>query len=458
MRTKILSGNSVPRKSFSRKHHIAIYSLTIWVAVLAARVIAGNWESKFPIVFPDSFSFIEIAHRGFLSPHFWFGERPLLTPFILRSVGGGVREFVLFQTLLYFMAAALLCYTSLRILKSHIAQAMSVICIFAVVIQSRYALWNTHVLSESLSMSTSLLTISAWLWYSHVRTNRSMALAWITSVLWMLARDSNAATTLFIVVCVIAVPRILRPRTARPLNKSFRLGALAILLIGVFSYVGQNISGRNDNPVMNNIGQRVLPDPQLLDWYEGRGMPVSDSLLERTGKNAFDDQWKMLTELDLEQFREWSRDSGQMWQMVSFIRFAPHWINQSLGELDSELAYDNHDYDVFDTAEKLPDGSWLGIGGPQSELALLIWLLLALISLSLIWRSQNRIRASVLTVLLLSSFVDYTVSWVGDSVEVNRHLVGCFFRTSIILGVVLACGVNAFLTEIHKQVLPDVTE
>jgi len=425
---------------------------------MAARVIAGNWESKFPIVLPDSFSFIKIADRGFLSPHFWFGERPLLTPFILWSVGGGIREFVLVQTLLYFMAAALLCYISLRILKSRIAQAMSTICILGVVVQSRYALWNTHVLSESLSMSTSLLTISAWLWYSHVRTNRSMALAWIASALWMLARDSNAATTLFILVCVIAAPRIVRPRSARTLNKSFRLGALAILLIGVFSYVGQNISGRNDNPVMNNIGQRVLPNPQLLDWYESHGMPISESLMERTGKNAFDDQWKMLNEPNLEQFREWSRESGQMWQMVSFIRFAPHWINQSLRELDSELAYDNHDYDLFSTAQKLPDGSWLGIGGPQSEMALLIWLLFALISLSLIWRSQNRIRAHVLTVLLLSSFVDYIVSWVGDSVEVNRHLVGCFFRTSIILGVVLACGVNAFLTENRKQVVPSVAE
>jgi len=425
---------------------------------MAARVIAGNWKSKFPIVAPDSFSFIKIADRGFLSPHFWFGERPLLTPFILWSVGGGIREFVLVQTLLYFMAAALLCYISLRILKSRIAQAMSTICILGVVVQSRYALWNTHVLSESLSMSTSLLTISAWLWYSHVRTNRSMALAWIASALWMLARDSNAATTLFILVCVIAAPRIVRPRSARTLNKSFRLGALAILLIGVFSYVGQNISGRNDNPVMNNIGQRVLPDPQLLDWYESHGMPISESLMERTGKNAFDDQWKMLNEPNLEQFREWSRESGQMWQMVSFIRFAPHWINQSLRELDSELAYDNHDYDLFSTAQKLPDGSWLGIGGPQSEMALLIWLLFALISLSLIWRSQNRIRAHVLTVLLLSSFVDYIVSWVGDSVEVNRHLVGCFFRTSIILSIVLACGVNAFLTENRKQVVPSVAE
>jgi len=425
---------------------------------MAARVIAGNWESKFPIVLPDSFSFIKIADRGFLSPHFWFGERPLLTPFILWSVGGGIREFVLVQTLLYFMAAALLCYISLRILKSRIAQAMSTICILGVVVQSRYALWNTHVLSESLSMSTSLLTISAWLWYSHVRTNRSMALAWIASALWMLARDSNAATTLFILVCVIAAPRIVRPRSARTLNKSFRLGALAILLIGVFSYVGQNISGRNDNPVMNNIGQRVLPNPQLLDWYESHGMPISESLMERTGKNAFDDQWKMLNEPNLEQFREWSRESGQMWQMVSFIRFAPHWINQSLRELDSELAYDNHDYDLFSTAQKLPDGSWLGIGGPQSEMALLIWLLFALISLSLIWRSQNRIRAHVLTVLLLSSFVDYIVSWVGDSVEVNRHLVGCFFRTSIILSIVLACGVNAFLTENRKQVVPSVAE
>ena len=288
----------------------------MWAAVLAARVIAGDWESKFPIVFPDSFSFIKIADRGFLSPHFWFGERPLLTPFILRSVGGGVREFVLVQTLLYFMAAALLCYILLRILKSRIAQAMSNICILAVVVQSRYALWNTHVLSESLSMSTSLLTISAWLWYSHVRTNRSIALAWIASVLWMLARDSNAATALFMLVCVIAVPRIVRPRAARPLNKKFLPGALAILLIGVFSYVGQNVSGRNDNPVMNNIGLRVLPNPQLSNWYESHGMPISESLIERTGKNAFDDQWKMLHEKNLQQFRKWSRDRGQLWQML----------------------------------------------------------------------------------------------------------------------------------------------
>ena len=423
---------------------------------MTSRVVAGDWESKFPIVFPDSSSFIKVSNFGPLSSQFWFGERPLLTPLMLWVVGGGIREFVLVQTFLYFTASAILCYVLLRILNSDIARAIAIICILSVVTQSRYALWNSHLLSESLGMSTTLLSISAYLWYSHVRTKRSITLALVASATWMLARDSNTAVTVFIIFSILITLIIHKNRNIQDSSKGFRFGIIALLLIGSFAYIGQSNSGRNDNPVMNNIGQRVLPNPQLLNWYVDRGMPISEALLERTGKNAFDDQWKMLDEPKLELFREWARESGQFWQMVSFIRFAPHWIDQSISGLDSELAYDYHDYDQFEISQKLPDGSWFGIGGPQSNEALFIWLILAMTSIALLRRSKNRIRANILTVLLLSCFVDYYISWVGDSVEVNRHLVGCFFRTSVILAVVLACAVNTAHSEIRSQDPPNV--
>jgi hypothetical protein len=442
----------------TRKHQIAIYLLTIWVAVMTTRVIAGSWNSKFPIEFPDSFSYIKVADFGPLSLNFWFGERPLLTPLLLWVVGGGVREFVLAQTLLYFIAAATLCYVGMRVFSSNIARIISTVCVLSIATQSRYALWNSHLLSESLGMSTSIVSVIAWLWYSHEQSKKSITLAWIATAVWMLARDSNTAVTIIVAVSLTASLFILRNRNASKSSKDFRVAAVALILIGSFAYIGQNVSGRNDNPVMNNIGQRILPNSQLLDWYEDRGMPVSDVLLERTGKNAFDDQWKMLTEPELESFREWSRESGQFWQLVSFIRFAPHWISQSVNDLDGKLAYDYHDYDKFKISDKLPDGSWLRIGGPQSQLALLIWLFLAVLSLSMVWKSNNRVRAIILTLLLASCFVDYFISWVGDSVEVNRHLVGPFFRTSIILSVILASGANTYLTEIRRAARHHVTE
>ena len=449
-------GESSLKNSISVKQQIFISSLAVWVAVMTSRVVAGDWESKFPIVFPDSFWFIKVANFGPLSLNFWFGERPLLTPLILWAVGGGIREFVLVQTFLYFVATAILCFVLVRIFNSNIARAISIICILSVATQSRYALWNSHLLSESLSMSTTLLSISAYLWYSHARTQRSITLAWIATALWMLARDSNTAVIAFIIFSILVALIIQKNRNIKNSSKGFRIGIVALLLIGSFAYIGQSRSGRADFPVMNNIGQRVLPNPQLLNWYADRGMPISEALLERTGKSAFDDQWKMLNEPELESFREWARDKGQFWQMVSFIRFAPHWIDQSTKGLDGRLAYDYRDYDTFEMSQKLPDGSWFGIGGPQSNQALFIWLMLAMISIALLWRSRNRIRATILTILLLSSFVDYFISWVGDSVEVNRHLVGCFFRTSIIFAVVVACAANTVLSEIRSQDAPNV--
>ena len=414
---------------------------------MTGRIVAGNWESKFPIVFPDSSSFIKVANFGPLSIDFWFGERPLLTPLLLWLVGGGIREFVLAQTLLYFAATAILIYVLMRILHSNLSRIIAFVCIISIAIQSRYSLWNLLLLSESLGMSTALISIAAWLWYSHVQTKTSMALAWAATATWMLARDSNTAVTIFLVLSGLLALVCLKGRDSKNVISKYRIGLAAVLIVGCFAYLGQNISGRNDNPVMNNIGQRVLTNPQMLDWYESHGMPVNEALLERTGKSAFDDQWKMLVEPELEEFRSWSRESGQFRQLISFIRFAPHWIQESFQDLEGKLGYDYHDYDQFKVADKLPDGSWNGLGGPQSQFAALIWLILAMGSISLIWRDKNRIRAIVLSVLLLSCSIDYIVSWVGDSVEVNRHLVGCFFRTSIILAVVVACGANTKLSK-----------
>ena len=444
----------VDQTVLSKRHQLAIYCLAIFVSVLTVRVVAGNWESKFPIIFPDSYSFIKVANHGPLSLDFWFGERPLLTPLLLWLVGGGVREFILVQTLLYFVATAILCYVSLRLLRSRAAQIICVVCVLAVVVQSRYALWNTHLLSESLGMTTALLTIAAWLWHAHLKTRNSLTLSWVATTLWMLARDSNTAVALGIagVIGIVGIAsRVLRPQRESTVDKHFRSGLIAILLVGSFAYLGQNISGRNDNPVMNNIGQRVLPEPRILEWYESRGMPVTESLLERTGKNAFDDQWKMLNEPDLEKFRQWSRENGQLWQAISFVRFSPYWLGQSVDQIESKLAYDNHDYDIFKINERLPDGAWNGVGGPQSRNSLMIWFILALFSVTIVWQSKDRLKSGFVTILLISCFFDYIISWIGDSVEVNRHLVGCFFRTSIALSVILAIGIDTYLGENQKR-------
>ncbi|MCU1401026.1 MAG: hypothetical protein JWN62_4135 [Acidimicrobiales bacterium] len=419
--------------------------------VFMVRVLAAGWPKRFAIFFPDSFSFIHAAKLTPFSPAFYAAERPIAFPTVLFLLGRSTLVTVVVQTFLYGLVYLLAATTVFTVLRQRETRIMIALLVLSIGIEPRFALWTTHILSESLGMTLAVASVLAWWWFSAQPGRRRLHLAGIATIAWLTVRDSNVPPWLAVGVPALLIASFWWRSADRDLRRAMRIWGVVTLVVCVGVTLTQSANGRNRYATINNVGSRVLPDHEITKWFADQGMPVDDALLERTGSNSFNDNWDMLTSPDLTTFRSWAGSSGQRVMLESYARFAPHWINQLYGDLPILLRADQSSYDAFTVAKRLPDAAPAQINGPTTRKGLLIWTVLAVAGLVLAAKRGRGAQASVLGLLLASTFVDLYMAYVGDSVEVQRHMVGPLSRMALVMVLCLGVGADSLVESIRVR-------
>ncbi len=410
--------------------------------IFMVRVLGAGWPKRFAIFFPDSFSFKNVAKLTPFSPAFYAAERPIAFPTLLFVLGRSTVVTVVVQTFLYGLAYIVVAVAAWRILSQ---RAAAIICAFLLItigLEPRFALWNTHILSESIGMTLAILSVVGWWRFSARPTPARLHWAGVLTIAWLCARDSNVPPWV-----AVGVPALLISsfwwRTAGPrLRKALRYWGLASLLVCVGIGLAQAANGRDRYATLNNVGTRVLPNPEITRWFTDQGMPLDAALLKRTGSNSFDNNWDMLRSPDLQKFRDWADGSGQRVMLVSYVRFAPHWIDSLYGDLPVLLRSNEAGYDAFGVAARLPDAAPAQINGPTTRTGLLVWTVIAAVGLLGAALRKRGLQAVILGLLLVSSFVDLYLAYIGDSVEVQRHMVGPLSRMALVMVICLGVGLD----------------
>jgi hypothetical protein len=421
------------------------------VLLYLVRILGPGWKEGFPSFFPDSSSYLKVAKLGPFSPSFWFTERPTGVPLMMWLTAFNPRAFVLFQTLIFAISIAFLCHTILRIMKVRPLAWLTCIAITAIAIQPRFGIWNLEVLSESFGMSLSVIALTCWLRASQNMSATRVWIATIATVAWMLIRDSHGIPAL---ILVLALAIIAWRASDHSLRRTL-IKCVGVLLLA-FSYisVAQAVSNRNQYPLMNNVGLRILPDQAMTNHFVDRGMPTNETLIGRVGRNTWDDGEVFLKSPDLADFRTWVNGSGQTDQLLSLVIDAPFWLDIMNKELPSALAYDFHDYDRFETLDRLPAQTF-GFDSPRTTTALHLWLLTGAISIvGLFYLTKSRKLAIVLAVALSAALVELYASIAGDAVEVQRHLIGPFLRLFLILILATAFAIEMIYLGSRKRRTP----
>jgi hypothetical protein len=423
----------------------AMVVATLGLMLFAVRVIGAEWPGKFSIFFPDSFSFVAVARQTPLSPSFYVAERPIAFPTLLFLLGRSTTVTVIVQTLLYGLAYLFAAFTVWKLLRRTEGRIIGAFLVVTIGLEPRFALWNTHILSESVGMTLAVCSVVTWWRFAAEPSRVTLRWAGVATVGWLTARDSNVPPWL-----AVGVPALLLAswlwRSAEPtLRRSLRRWGLVTLVVCVGVTVSQSVNGRNRYATMNNVGLRVLPDAELTAWFADHGMPLDAALRQRTGQSSFDDSWDMLNSPDLQAFRSWAEGSGQRVMLLSDARFAPHWLRELRDDLPVLLGYDQHDYDAFHVGNRLPRASPAQINGPTTPLGLALWTLVCVVGLALaLWRRRS-VQVVVLGLLLLSTFVDLYMAYVGDSVEVLRHMVGPLSRMALVMVLIAGVGLDSLM-------------
>ncbi|MET0458806.1 MAG: hypothetical protein ABW195_06145, partial [Ilumatobacteraceae bacterium] len=188
-----------------RRHRttIAAHVTVVLVTIFVIRVVGSGFGAGYPPFFPDSSSFAAVARRGPFTGRFWFDERPIGFPLLYWAVGRSGRFVVLVQITLYVAAFGAVIAVALRTLRSRLAQLFVTVFVVALALQPRFALWTTHVLSESLAITTGIAALAAWWWFAARPTRRRAVAALVVSGVFVLVRDSNV-----VVFAVSVIPTL----------------------------------------------------------------------------------------------------------------------------------------------------------------------------------------------------------------------------------------------------------
>lgn len=434
--------------------------LAFGVVLYISRVIASGWRTGFPSFFPDSSSYVDVSRLGPFDPSFWSAERPIGVPLALWLTGGNQRIFFLMQTILFAVSVAYLCSVLLKTITPRWLAWITVAVIASVCVHPRFGLWHLEILSESLSLSLSILIFATWLRFARDPTRRHFVYGTTAIVVWMSIRDVHIVTGL-----VIASALLIGGLTCRSwtLRRTALIGSAVLAIFSSYVLVAQGASNRNLYPLINNIGERVLPNEELLETFAARKMPLDDALVERTGDDTWSDDQAFLRSPELARFRAWADAHGQRALLTSLVLDASYWIDTTGDVLHASLPLDFSEYDRHSTSERLPTRLFW-VQGPRTSVQLALWGLVAVASLViLVGTSRLRktglesvgqfgTRSGIIAVVGFIAFAaDLFVSASGDSVEVQRHVLGSILRLSLLVIVTSALGASALVHLVRRR-------
>lgn len=433
----------------SRRRLVGLVGAGVGAVITAfflVRLLGQPWP-HFPPTYPDSFSYLKVATRGPFHPHFYFDERPIGYPFFLWLFGRSANLAVIAQTLLYVAAFWTLCRVVYAEMRSVVVGVLMVIFIAAVAIEPRTSVWNTLILSESLSTSLAMFSIAAWFRAAARPSKQTLTWAWVATGVWVAARDTNVLPAMVVIVPSALAIAWVSPHADRILRRRLVTGAVAITLLCGYVYVSQAVTLRNQYPMNNNVGMRILPNAATTKWFVQGGMPLDDALRARTNHNSWDDNAAFLKSPDLAKYRAWARGPGARRMAISMLALAPTWWKRLHGELPNILRDNNAGYDSYGAFKRFPKHMPAPLGAPRTNSGLWAWMLVAIGGLVVAGLTRRRpLLVTVVSLGLFSAIVDVWVSYIGDAMEVNRHLVGPLARLNVLMIIAVALGADNALS------------
>ena len=409
------------------------------VAVVSVALRLWQANGRVPGWWNDTGAYADIAERSLSSGRFWMGHRPAGVPLVLKAAGDEPSyAFMYVNIAVAGLAWGWLCGELVRTLRVTGIRAVAVAGVvlgFSCV--SDLMLWDSQVLSESLSISLAAAIVAATLRLLRVRSTGSVVDLLVLAFAWSLLRDSHAITLL-----VLAVAGIVWMRRFAPSDVPRRLavaGIAGLVLVAGLSMTSALVGHRDLVPLADVFAARILGYPDRVDWFDDHGMPQADEIRE-AGSNIGPDAGTRILELGRNdpkwaEWWDWLESDGK----ATWVRFAlenPTYIFLEPMK-DPERVFNNAGDDLKGYAGSLREVPFVDdVFWPETTLVLFA---LGAFSVPLIGRRPPRLVA-VGWVLIAAAAVSGLATWHSGGQEPLRHLLISAFELR--LGVLLvAIGV-----------------
>lgn len=408
----------------------------------------------------DAGDWIQISAAPLHSWRFWT-YRPWGTSLVYKVLGSNPWAILPFQVFLHGLSFSLLAVALGRKMRTSWGKAFALAAVLGMGLSLEMLLWPFAVLSESLCNSLSVWLLALLLWNLppeggdpfFFRKPLPFAGLLGLAVLWSATRDTNPYTLLFLGAALGAGLTVrsfrLRAGLFRGAALAGALVAAALLQIGLASQTTRNAWNYS---LTDTICDRILPDPQALDFFQQEGMPASPLVLSFAGRhNAY--MANAVSPVSDEALRDrafeaWVKERGLKVYLRFLLRHpgkAAGWLWEARGHLFSPslrtvahvgpfLVVHQREYGRRVRVDPLLSRGTLPGDWPVSRAAALLFFprwkefwLAALAAVGLVFRRLRKKRPAALllfpVVLVAVSLLQAAVVGLADPCEMDRHAV-----------------------------------
>ena len=384
----------------------------------------------------DTASYEQVARLSIFSTGFWAGQRGFTVPLFYKLVTGSEARIVA-QLVISTIAWLLLAAVVARSVRTRWLGPVAFAVILGFGATTEVVLWDTLLLSESLTFALTALLVAAWIMLvQHPRTGWAAAVL-VLSLLWAFARDTNAEVLL--VVGVLVALTAVRP-AHRPLKLVLAVGCCAIFAL---DYGSSEAGTRWLQPLRDVVAHRIVTHDSPRTYFESHGMPAQVTLAQ--------DDW----------IRRHGRSTylGFLLSHPGYALFAPFHGHQltpasssrsvaSLLEPEILTYNDNATKRFFPLPRAAEDVLFLR-GVPA--VAAWIGLTLAFAIVAAVLAGVTAVELVPLAILL-TTYPHYLFAWHLSGLEVDRHAFGAALMLRLSLFLLAAYSLDALLVRYPVRV------
>jgi hypothetical protein len=232
-------------------------------------------------------------------------------PVFFKLLGSDPERIFAVQLWLSILSWGLLAFMVAFVVRSPFLKPIAFLIVLSFSLDQNIIMWDPLILSDSLSLSLLALFLTAALWLLVKWNVYKLILLISSAALLAFVRDTYAYWLLLIGIVLLAL-LFFTHRRQRVLFVSS-----AFILLFLASNALASAGYHWYTPFLMTVGLRILPNPDYVAYFEARGMPVNEALMERSGMAMHAEGRAMMFDPRLDEFRRWSKEYGRS----EYIRF-----------------------------------------------------------------------------------------------------------------------------------------
>jgi hypothetical protein len=322
-------------------------------------------------------------------------------------------------------------------------------CILAYSLNLEIGIWDSLMLSESLSISFLALLLAGWMGWQLLadrrlpRWQQAALLVGLSlvSVLYSFARDSNLY--FLVIAAALFLGKIILKRKDHPQKLANFVYIGILILIALL----QNLSIAGGNRwqvfIYDHLSYRILPNPAARDFFAAHGLPISDTLMGITSMQGYQYQDMIHYDWKMRDVAEWVDQSGKQTYFLYLLNNLGDSLKEPIDQIPDLLDGTTLDYQfpIYRSRPFSPLMTTL-TRAFYFRSAFFEWLAgLTLLAGSIYWVFKGRHNSPWFVVLILavSVYPMMFIVWHGEPMEIPRHAIqiGIQFRLAAWMAFIL---------------------